>query len=82
MNFEEANKTEHPVEKQWHYPILTKHGFVAVTKVGTGFVRTYTYEHPDGRAIQCNTGVSSDYWTDLGTKEFGYWAALEKHISR
>lgn len=81
-SFDEANKTVHPVEKQWHYPILTKHGFVPETKEATGFVRNYTYKHEDGRVIVCTTGSSADYWTDQHTKEHGYWATLEKHITR
>jgi hypothetical protein len=80
--FEEANKKVHPVETQWHYPTLTKHGFVPETKEQVGFVRAYTYTHPDGRRIRCNTGVNSDYWTDLDTKKFGYWRELEPHIAR
>lgn len=80
--FDEANKAVHPVEKQWHYPIMTKHGFVAETTEAVGFVRAYTYKHPDGRVIQCNTGCSSDYWTDMGTKATGYWNSLEAHVVR
>lgn len=82
MNFEEANKAVHPVETQWHYPILTKHGFVPETKEAVGFVRAYIYKHEDGRVIKCSTGVSSDYWTDMATAKFGYWSDLEKYIAK
>lgn len=80
--FEEANKKIHPVEKQWHHPIMVKHGFLAETKEGVGFVRSYTYKHPDGRTIVCTTGVNADTWRDPDTNESGYWMALEPHIAR
>lgn len=80
--WEEACKAVHPVEKQWHYPILTQHGFKAETKEGIGFVRAYVYKHEDGRIIRCTTGSHADYWTDDSTKEHGYWATLEKHVTR
>jgi len=86
-----ADKVEHPVEKQWHYPILTKHGFEPKTKYGTGFVRSYNYEHPSGRKIRVTTGASADYWHDTthGQHGFaepgqdnagGYWSSLEPHV--
>ena len=78
--FEKADKKVHPVESQWHYPILTKYGFIAETKEAPGFVRAYTYKHPDGRSIKCNTGVNSDYWTDFDTKKFSYWSELEPYL--
>lgn len=81
-SFEEANKTVHLVETQWHFPILTKHGFVAETKEGVGFVRSYVYKHEDGREIVCTTGASADYWTDKHANATGYWGTLEKHIAR
>lgn len=80
MDFNEANAVVHPVEKQWHYPIMTKHGFIAETKEQTGFVRHYIYAHPDGRRVVCKTGSSSDYWYDEQTNATGYWATLEKHV--
>lgn len=82
MDFEEANKVVHAVETQWHHPILTRHGFVPETKEAVGFVRSYVYKHADGRVIECTTGSSADYWTDQHTKATGYWASLEKHVSR
>lgn len=81
-SFEEANKTVHPVEKQWHFPILTKHGFVAETKEGVGFVRSYVYKHADGREIVCTTGLNADYWTDKQNKRTGYYGTLEEYIAR
>lgn len=82
-SFNQANKTIHPVETQWHYPILTKYGFEPIAKEGIGFVRSYTYIHP---ATQCEiivtTGASADYWKDTTNKEFGYWKALEPHLKQ
>lgn len=83
MNFEEANKKVHLVEEQWHYPILSAHGFLPETKEGIGFVRSYDYSHPDGRRIRCTTGYSADHWESLdGTKGRGYWSDLEGFIKR
>lgn len=78
MNIETANKTVHPVEEQWHYPILTKYGFVPNTKEGVGFVRSYEYEHPNGRKVRCITGLSCDYWSDQ--ENTGFWSDLEKWL--
>lgn len=80
MNFDEANKVEHPVEKQWHYATLRQAGFEAVTKSATGLVRSYTYTHGDGREIKCVTGVHGDYWMDTKTGESGYWSNLADHV--
>lgn len=83
--FEEANKTIHKVEDQWHYPIMTEAGFVAETKEAVGFVRGYTYKHPSGEAIRCNTGVNADYWSAfVDGKEVagGYWESLAKHLAK
>ena len=77
--FNEANKIVHPVETQWHYPIMTKYGYVPVTLTGIGFVRSYEYTHPEtGRSIKVSTGVNADYWEDGGA--FGYWRDLEPHL--
>lgn len=78
----EADKVVHPVEKQWHYEIMTAAGYEAVTKEQTGFVRCYHYEHPKtGRCFKLNTGISADYWTDVETKKFGLWDDLKGHLS-
>jgi hypothetical protein len=73
--FAQANERMHPVEKQWHFKPLTDAGFVPMTREAAGFVRRYDYEHPDGRAVSCHTGASSDYWV-AGDKR-GYWGELE-----
>ena len=78
--FAKANTVEHPVEGEWHYPILTQAGFKPVTPSQTGFVRTYKYEHPDGRVITAHTGVNADYWIDQKTGKQGYWRELEPHV--
>lgn len=75
MTLNEADKKVHPVETQWHYPIMTKHGFVPETMEATGFVRRYVYNHPDGRKITCNTGVRADYW------DGGNWDELDAHLT-
>ena len=81
MDFNEANKIEHPVEGEWHYPILTKYGFEPITKMGIGFVRSYLYENKDGLKIRCATGSSADYWNNgEGGDQGGYWASLEPYL--
>jgi len=77
--FTEADKKEHKVEDQWHYPILTKYGFIAITKIGIGFVRSYTYMKGE-HEIVCTTGCSADYWRDKTKGGGGYWGELEKHL--
>jgi hypothetical protein len=81
MSFEEANKKVHKVEDQWHYPILTNHGFVPVDKEKVGFVRSYRYEKGD-HVIVCNTGASADYFSvKQGPKANGcYWGDLEPYL--
>lgn len=68
----------HPVESQWHYDILTRYGYVAKTKEAVGFVRSYDYEHADGRKITVTTGSSSDYWRAKDKQ--GYWSELEPYL--
>ena len=83
-SFEEANKKIHKVEDQWHFPILTKFGFKPIQLEAVGFVRSYRYEHPNGRVIVCTTGVNSDRWEEMITQDklrWGYWSELEKHLS-
>lgn len=81
MNFTEANKIVHKVEDQWHYPILTKYGFVPVTLTSVGFVRSYTYTKGE-LAIVCNTGVNADYWINKAANKLGYWSDLEPHLKQ
>jgi hypothetical protein len=79
--FNEANNMAHPVEIQWHYPIMTKYGFVPQERERLGFVRSYNYVHPSGHHIRVTTGASGDYWTDeIVNGERGYWMALEPYI--
>jgi len=82
--FNEANKTVHSVETQWHYPIMTKYGFVADTKEGIGFVRGYDYHHSiTGHKIRVCTGVNADYFTDRVHEVYpNYWANLEPHLKK
>ncbi len=79
--FNEANKVMHPVETQWHYPIMTKYGFKPLTSSDNGFVRIYVYEK-EGKTITCHTGVTSDYWIDKDTNKIGLWRELEIYVSK
>lgn len=81
MDFEQANKAVHPVEAQWHYPILTAAGYVPETKEATGFVRRYDYTHPSKAPIRARTGVNGDYW-ECSTGGAGYWADLEPFLKK
>jgi len=76
---EEADKTVHLVENQWHYPILTKYGFEPITKKATGFVRAYLYKKGDCE-VRCVTGANADYWESLNPKSLGYWGNLESFL--
>lgn len=79
----DADKKVHPVEDQWHYPILTKFGFIPLDKTGIGFVRSYRYEHPESKhTIVTTTGYSSDHWSDKTAGDSGYWADLEPHLKK
>ena len=83
-DFDAANKIVHLVETEWHYPIMTKYGFVADTKQGIGFVRGYEYHHPTtGHKVRVCTGVNADYFTDLEQEVYpNYWANLEPHLKK
>lgn len=82
--FQSANEKVHPVETQWHYAILTRHGFTPVTREATGFVRSYRYVHPSGLEIVCTTGVNRDYWTNPNGADVSApgtsWSKLEPYI--
>jgi len=80
MSINEVDKIMHPVEKQWHYPILTKYGFTSDTESQQGLVRGYIYTHPDGHTIHVITGYHSDYWSGAGGG--GYWSSLELHLQK
>ena len=80
--FEKANQTIHRVEDQWHYPIMSKYGFTALTKEAPGFVRSYLYERGN-HTVQVTTGVNADYWIAMPSKRAGpqgYWADLEPYL--
>ena len=71
----------HKVESEWHYPIMTKYGYVSNTPSGKGFVRYYDYTNPEtGHSINLTHGYSRDYWTDKTTDEEGYPRSLENHL--
>ena len=76
----EADKVVHPVEKQWHYPIMIANGFEPVTKLAVGFVRRYEYKNKDGRRIACCTGCNSDYFNDMNNGHIGYCRELEIYL--
>jgi hypothetical protein len=79
-NFEKANQAVHPVEKQWHYKVLTPLGWVAETKEVVGLVRSYVYVLPGtDYKVRCTTGANADHWSELTHKKNGgYWGTLEK----
>lgn len=70
------NEKIHPVETQWHYPLLEAAGFTPETKEASGMVRSYTYTHPDGRTVTASTGVNADHWSSSDGKS-GYWSTLQ-----
>ena len=79
--FEEANKVVHPVDKQWHYPIMTAHGYEAVTTEAVGFVRSYMYVNREtNHTMQVATGASADYWNDDVNNKTGYWGSLNSYL--
>ena len=81
--FAEAQEVVHPVEKEWHYPIFLKYGFVPNTLTGKGMVRSYTWTHPTlGLRMRWSIGVNADYFTDLDTDVGGYWTELEPYLEK
>lgn len=80
MTVPHPNDTVHPVQSQWHYELMTKHGFVAETKQAVGFVRRYKYVHPNGRTVTVTTGASRDYW-ESSTSPGGLWSTLEPWLN-
>lgn len=78
--FNKANSTIHPVERQWHYPLMVRFGFKPITKEATGFVRSYEYVNNIDRKIVLNTGFNFDYWKDEMSNMGGYWSDLENYL--
>lgn len=78
---EEANEVIHPVESEWHYPIVTAAGFIPEVKEAKGLVRSYIYRHPNGVSVSCNTGYSCDYWRSSDGFH-GYWADLQPYVNK
>lgn len=78
MSMKEANKVIHPVETEWHYPTMMKYGFEAVTKSGTGLVRSYYYRK-DNHLVRVTTGFNSDHWSDNRGGQ-GLWGDLEHNL--
>jgi hypothetical protein len=79
--FVEANQVIHPVESQWHFPIMAKHGYIPVTKEAIGFVRSYKYINPTtNHSMTATTGPNADYWTD-NEGGYGYWGSLDDHLN-
>ena len=75
----EANQVIHPVESQWHFELMTTHGFTPETSEARGFVRSYIYARGEQR-IKVTTGYSCDHWDDPVNKKCGYWNELERHL--
>lgn len=87
LTFEEANKTVHKVENEWHYPKLIKHGWTPEDKTGIGFVRSYKYKNPKfpDTVISGVVGVNSDYWSHRKENDWreingGLWNTLETYL--
>jgi len=80
--FNKANQAVHKVENQWHYKALTDFGFIPVDTEQVGFVRAYTYKHPNGHTISGHTGGHCDYFLDYDKKttDNNYWSDLEPHL--
>jgi hypothetical protein len=80
----EADKKVHPVDTQWHFPIMARYGFQPLTLEAVGLVRSYDYISGDGLGlkIRVSTGFSSDYWRDETNNAGGYWSALEPHLRK
>jgi len=81
MSYEEANKTIHQVETQWHYKMMIDSGFTPLDKEKEGFVRSYRYSKGD-RIIECTAGSSRDYWNDRTSGESGLWGDLKRHLEK
>lgn len=78
---ESVDDKEHPIEKEWHYPVLTAHGFTSADKVKKGMVRSYKYtssEYPD-HVITMTTGANSDHWEDKGNAS-GIGSSIKQHL--
>jgi hypothetical protein len=69
----------HPVDTQWHFPIMTRAGFVPVTREAKGLVRRYEYTRGDHVVVVC-TGLNMDYFVDMTLKKERIWSELEKHL--
>jgi hypothetical protein len=80
-DFIKANEKVHKVEDQWHFPVLTKYGYISETKERVGFVRSYVYVSEKGNTVTCTTGVNCDYWKS-SNGERGYHSSLELYLKR
>lgn len=80
---ESADDKEYPLEKQWHYPILTQAGFQSDDKVKKGLVRSYVYKsdkYPE-HVITMTTGASSDHWEDKAGGS-GIGSSIKAHLAK
>ena len=75
----EADQVVHKVENQWHYSIMTRHGYTPIDKEQKGFVRRYKYENAKGKTVVVSTGVHCDYWS--AEDGSGYWGTLEAYLN-
>lgn len=81
MDFNQANRTVHAVQDQWHYETMIQEGFMPETLEATGFSRSYTYRKGE-HIIVVTTGASCDYWTDKTNGGRGYWSDLAPHVKK
>lgn len=80
---EEVNSIVHPVETQWHYPIMVEFGFEPVTKKAQGIVRSYNYQKGT-IIIECVSGYTADYWNRIVSRheewKGGLWKSLRPYL--
>ena len=77
--FNRGNLKIHLVEDQWHYTVFTRYNWIPETKSAQGFVRSYTYFHPElDKKITFTTGSHCDYFQDNG--EVVYARSLEEYL--
>jgi hypothetical protein len=77
---ESVHEKVHPVEKEYHYPYMVAHRYVAITREAKGLVRSYEWEGPKGQRIRYCVGYYKDYWMDVRSGNSGNWPDLERHL--
>lgn len=79
----EANEIIHNVEKEYHYPLMIKYGYVPVNKTGLGLVRSFEWiNNNTNHKIRYTIGVNADYWEHLNNGHYGYWRDLDSYLTK